>query len=66
MKASSRGSPVRTASRAAIVTGRAVAGVAVLARAALPTTADAGNAPQPDVGELPAFLTAGPTPTAAE
>lgn len=28
--------------------------------------ADPGNAPQPDVGELPAFLTAGPSTTAAE
>ncbi len=27
---------------------------------------DPANAPQPDVGELPAFLTAGTTPTAAE
>jgi hypothetical protein len=27
---------------------------------------DPANAPQPDVGELPAFLTAGTTPTVAE
>ena len=31
-----------------------------------PTNVDPANSPQPDVGELPAFLTAGTTPTAAE
>jgi hypothetical protein len=31
-----------------------------------PVSGDPANAPQPDVGELPAFLTAGTTPTAAE
>lgn len=35
-------------------------------RAALEGGDDPANAPQPDLGELPAFITAGGTPTAAE